>query len=508
MAGAPVNSAAFGKTSGWEATVVLFVLALTVLATRIIWFGNPVADYDEQLYSLIGNQLANGHLPYVDYWDRKPFGLFAIFAFAHAIGGTEPISFQILASIFALGGGWIVYRIALRLADRITALGSAVLYVVLLCHFGSYSGQSEVFFVPLMATAALLLVDQPQRESAWKAFAAMLICGVALQVKYTVLPQCIFLGLWSLYWSYRAGSSPAQIFKRAVSFAGLGLLPTIAVGLFYWASGHFDSWLFANFQSFFERAPSYSGRLNGDVLARLGLLVGLAILGIYAAWRLRRPTNLIAYGFLTCWYLAALGTVFLPGTIYFYYFGSLVPPAVLVLLPFIDRRGMLGPLPGILLVGAFIIILRIPHHAELSKNQTDNAKALASDISPFVDDARCLFVFDGPTSLYRMTGSCLPTRFIYPDHLNNALEKNALGISQEEEVARILAEQPPVIVTSDIPVTVQNDAAGRLVRAAIAAEYQRLGEAEILDRTTRTWVRRDIAQASLHSSRSAHGPDD
>ena len=63
------------------------VLALAVVATRAIWLGDPAADYDEQLYSLIGLRWLDGALPYADLWDRKPAGLFALFAMAHAVGG-------------------------------------------------------------------------------------------------------------------------------------------------------------------------------------------------------------------------------------------------------------------------------------------------------------------------------------------------------------------------------------------------------------------------------------
>jgi hypothetical protein len=103
----------------------------------------------------------------------------------------------------------------------------------------------------------------------------------------------------------------------------------------------------------------------------------------------------------------------------------------------------------------------------------------------------CLFVFDGPTTLYRTTNSCLPSRFVYPDHLNNALERSALGVDQADEVRRILATRPGVIVTADSPVTPQNPAALRAVADALARDYRPLDSAPILDRTIRSWVRKD-----------------
>ena len=72
---------------------VVAVLALFTFVVRGAWFGDPNADIDEQLYSLIGNAMLDSQVPFVDLWDRKPYGLFALFAMAHAVGGPGPEAF-------------------------------------------------------------------------------------------------------------------------------------------------------------------------------------------------------------------------------------------------------------------------------------------------------------------------------------------------------------------------------------------------------------------------------
>ena len=76
---------------------VLLAIVATAFIARLPWFGFPLAGYDEQLYSLIGQAMTQGALPFVDVWDRKPIGLFALFAAAHAVGGAEPEAYQSLA---------------------------------------------------------------------------------------------------------------------------------------------------------------------------------------------------------------------------------------------------------------------------------------------------------------------------------------------------------------------------------------------------------------------------
>ena len=103
-------------------------------------------------------------------------------------------------------------------------------------------------------------------------------------------------------------------------------------------------------------------------------------------------------------------------------------------------------------------------------------------------------MFDGPTVLYRTTGSCLPSRFVYPDHLNNALETPALGVSQTDEVARILANHPGVIVTASRAVTPQQPDNLARVRDATGRNYRPLITMSLHDRAITAWVRRDLAR--------------
>ncbi|HCB79656.1 MAG TPA: hypothetical protein DEP68_12920, partial [Erythrobacter sp.] len=103
------------------------VLLIVTLAVRGVWFGNPVADFDEQLYSLIGWQITQGQLPFVDQWDRKPFGLFLIFAVIHTAFGPGELAYQLVASCPALAGAWLVYLLARNLVDRVSASVAGVL---------------------------------------------------------------------------------------------------------------------------------------------------------------------------------------------------------------------------------------------------------------------------------------------------------------------------------------------------------------------------------------------
>jgi hypothetical protein len=480
--------------SDWIAAAAVLV---AVIATRALWFGDPAADYDEQLYSFIGWRMTHGSLPYVDAWDRKPFGLFAIFAFAHWLLGPDAIAYQVLGCIAVFIGALFVYALARNLVDRLSATVAAVLYVFLLSLYGSYSGQSEEFHTPIMLAMLWLVHDWRRPDAARRASIAMLLGGLALQIKYTVLPQCMFFGAYALYGEWRMGARWPRLASRAVLFAALGVAPTVLVGLLYAWWGHFGEFWFANFVSFFERLPANTGRLRPDLFVAVSPLVLIVVLGLYATFRLNPPCNWRLYGLFAGWALSAMATVLLPSTVYLYYYGAMAAPAVLIALPLIDVKARAKFLPAAILLLGAVYLFNFPARYAYAYGERRSEARLSAAIAPYVGKKRdCLYVFDGPTALYRTTGSCVPSRFVYPDHLNNAFEVYALGINQTAEVARILRNRPGVIVTSAPAVTEQTQANLDLIHTATEANYRPLLTATVQHREVTAWVRRDIARAS------------
>jgi hypothetical protein len=470
-------------------------MVVVALATRLPAFGNPVPEFDEQLYTLIGVQMDRGLLPYADLWDRKPPGLFLIYAAAHAIGGPSPVAYQVVGLLACLVGGWQVWRLALHVADRRTAALAAPLYPALMAVFDSFSGQSEIFFAPLlMGMAQLLLAARARALPAARllCLAAMALGGVALQVKYTAVAQCLFFGLCALWLLHRKGRSLASLAVDAALFAALGIAPTLLAVAWFASAGALGDFIFANFVSITLRAAMPSGWLIDEQLVFAVPVVALAAGGVARALTLRRrgivPPTL--WWLALTWLIFAVAGLFIVRTIYTYYYGALVPALILVSLPLFARDWRWG-LPAWLIVLAGMIAGFNPvGRAFATQDMHRTLAGLRAALAPHVGtQSRCLYVFDGPTALYRLTGSGLPTRFIYPDHLNNVLEARALPVDPAREVMRIFAERPGAVVTSRDKVTPQNPATEAIVARQLAAHYRYLGEWNVQDRPIDVHVR-------------------
>ena len=82
--------------------------------------------------------------------------------------------------------------------------------------------------------------------------------------------------------------------------------------------------------------------------------------------------------------------------------------------------------------------------------KTERSRAEFARVVRAVEQARqggCLYIGDGPTRLYSVTGACTVTRYLFPDHLNLIIETKAVGVDTSQELNRILSARPAVIVT-------------------------------------------------------------
>jgi hypothetical protein len=479
----------------------LAFLLITLVAIAIRWpyFGHPAPDYDEQLYQLAGQQLLQGNLPFVDIWDRKPVGLFLIFAFANLIGGEGVLPYQLLACAAAIAGGALVYALARPLSDRAGATVSASLYILFLTAYCVQVGQSEVFYIPLLLGMAALTLKifrtRDERQICRFSVAVMLLGGLCLQIKYVVLPQCMFFGCAVLLRQWQIHVTPLKLLRRAVFYMFVGVSPTLAVMLFYAATGHIESFIYANFTSIFDR-----GHLTGELMTAFRAKVAIMAVPIIACAAVgtaiqlfRRDRQSTAFGLIIAWTCSALIGFLMIGNIYIHYFAPVLP-GLLIMAAAAFRISRAGAIMSSFALMTGVLFSNLPFHIWLAEHDRKGFERMVAAAQPFVGPHKpCLYVFDGPTALYRDTHSCLPTAYVYPDHLSNAMEARAIGVDATTEVARILRNRPAVIITASKPVVpAYNPHTARLVNAAVATDYVRIGAYDYNPRTIYVNVRRDL----------------
>ena len=441
---------------------IWFILLLAAAALRLPDNGNPLVDLDEQMYLLVGQRRWDGAIPYVDIWDRKPIGLFLLYAATQMLPVDPVIAYHLVAAVAAFVTAGLIAGLVRRLGAPRGALAAGLLYLVWLELIGGRGGQSPVFY-NLLVVAAATFVWRAIADRRRSGVIAMLLVGIALQIKPTVVFEGTFLGCTLLLARWRATRSIGAVVRAGMIYGAAALLPTALAYGVYRAIGHGDAWWFANIDSIFLRrtmpADPLVARLTGTALV-LAIPAGVAIRGLLAAWGAAR-------GFVAAWLAAAIvGWLLIPPYFNHYALPLLVPIAIAA--GFVLDRVTMRALVAIAAAG-MVLLSGYPHAGETADARRRLA-ALAGVIARHVGDG-CPFVFEAPPALYTTGRFCLPTRYPFPSHLIQASESAAIGVDPAAEVARILADRPPVIVTGPAS-RGDNGRTVTLVARAIAAHYR------------------------------------
>jgi len=475
----------------------LLIVAVAV-ATRIVAWWNPVPHVDDQFYLLAGEELLNGHWPYLDVWDRKPLGLFLLYAAIAWIGGGSMFVVNLVATTFAAATAWTIRQIGLSFASPTGATLGALAYLFVIPLVGGQTGQSPVFYNLLMAGAAWFLIMAADRSNsiARPAMAAMLLCGLAMTIKQISLIEGVWFGLAFLWLMHRCGMAPVRIVAFGAAMVAIALLPTALMVTSYALAGReqLDAFTFATVTSIFLKSGwGLAAKLAG-VLFFLLNLTPLLLMAIAGAVRRHRQGGGAKDLLLLGWILAGLlGYAAVPHFFDHYALPVAVPLAISAASFFDRRSGWLF----FAALAAYCVIIS-PAIRDVSGNR--QARVEYDRLAREVDGARkggCIYIGDGPTHLYSNTGACRVTRYLLPDHLDLAIEQRAVGVDTGSELAAILARRPAVIVTQDRKRRQRYSGAYQQFLATVSHQYRQTYasplEAPLSVRRVRVWQRKDLA---------------
>jgi hypothetical protein len=124
---------------------VALLLLIFALLTRMRDFGNPVAHVDEQYYLLVGDRILHGARLYIDLWDRKPPGLFLLFAAFRLLPGDGFLAYQLVGTVCTAATGWLIWLAARRMELSFPAgLAAGAAYILWLPLLSGGSGSHRI----------------------------------------------------------------------------------------------------------------------------------------------------------------------------------------------------------------------------------------------------------------------------------------------------------------------------------------------------------------------------
>lgn len=457
----------------------LGVLAL-FLVTRSFLFGNPVVHIDEQFYLFVAERMREGATVYVDIWDRKPIGLFLLYEGLAALPFDPVIAYQIGAGLSFTLTAMVISRIAREIASPAASWQAGAAYILFMPIFNAGMGQAPVFYNLLVAMAAWGVVDSVKRPEhpplIWRGCLVMLLLGLAIQIKYTVIFEGIGFGLILLargfadVWTYR------RLAATALLWMAVALLPTLAALAWYATLGQSDAFIYANFVSIFERGSD--GWQSWWRLAKEVVVLTPFWLAIFRAPRVFdtcTSANAASLRVIRLWGIAAVAGFLVLGTWYDHYVSPLLMPLAVLAAPALARTKDGERWYGRLLLGfgavagMAVMAYQYNQHGSTRQYEAMNA-AIAQEMH-----GGCLFIYEGELAFYRTTNSCLPTTRIFPNHLNTYIEAPAIGVDPSAEMAKVLADKPDVIVMRGRykKLYLPNMDTRRMITADLARNYER-----------------------------------
>ncbi len=312
---------------GVAAGILLFCLAVRFP----FWFAS-VIEWDETTYTLMGQEILDGRLPYVGLWENKPPFAFVPFALALAIFPSI-VSIRVAGAVALSTVAYLSYRVTNRVADRRAGILAAVMCVILVG--AAPSGQStlteHLALAPLMGALGLLALHPLRPRTS---FLTGLLLSLAVLVRtnlaYVALPVALAL---AVRWATSRG-----MYRRieASSFAIGALLPPGCVALIYAAHGHLGTLYAATVEVPFRYATQQAGpvALFGSHLVHQPWLVSAAILALLVLcqrWWIGPPSDRPVIGFLGLFLVGGACSILMSGASHPHYLIQIIPFVVIPL---------------------------------------------------------------------------------------------------------------------------------------------------------------------------------
>jgi len=464
------------KQANWTLWLwfAFFVAAAIIFRAPTYLFSE--LNWDEALYRLMADSLLRGHAPYTEIWDRKPVGVFVVFAGIQGLFGSDILALRLVASI---GVGTSAFFLAL-LARRIfsdgplTGVLAGLFYILYSLRNGGDAINTELVFTPFYLAGAVILFRSAEYEGRKlfvSAFCAGLLAGIAVQIKYVVifdiLAFAIIYGIMQL-----RSFTPAvwQKFFLVILATGLGIaVPTGIAFLWYAVIGQFDTFLVSNISAnealVGETAPPFGYQWMIDGLKQYdALIIGAAAAlaaGPLLANTAERRRSWLA---IVVWLLSmCLSLIFLRRFANHMFIQAL--PAISVATAWIlvraSQTASLGRTATRLVLASTVAFLALwTAHDQFDvafetvvKRQIDGIShwgdrtaTIAAALSARLRPSDEIYVFGPELGIYENTKRLPPTRFPFTEHLWSGYAP----VNGADEIHRIMTRHPAFIVVTNL----------------------------------------------------------
>jgi hypothetical protein len=216
--------------------LLLYIIVATIVGRSFTTL-TPGRD-DSQLFAYIGFKWLNGSIPYVDIWDNKPPGIFALIALVFSIFPKSFTALSFMEGFFILGCVGTIYSLLKRVEAPTAVIILSCLSFAVASNLRMYNENGTVTEIYLLLPATLsmffFMKASPFFYGPW-VFAAGICSGIASLFKPVgfspLLAQVAFISFLSIA---HKKLSIRQLFKSTFTNGIGALIVWIPFVLYFW----------------------------------------------------------------------------------------------------------------------------------------------------------------------------------------------------------------------------------------------------------------------------------
>lgn len=305
------HQGAFISLASLRAKVRLWHLAALVLAAWAVRYVGFPLGADQGILLWVGDVIRGGGLPYRDAFDIRGPGFDYLHALILVTFGRNEWGIRVFDLLAISLGGWLVWRIARRVAGPVAASASTVLFLLWYAALDYWStAQSDGWCAVILSGVVALLVIEEKDAKLWRTAAAGMLIALCvlnkpLYAMFLLLPAVRVLaqrdrgaGWMVSRWGAIGAGFAAPILVCAAWFAAHGALDDLSEVHIRWTlstySGLSQPWL--------TRVQATVGWI---LTSKFAVALGVAVGGLVFLARTRR-TDAVVIGL---WLGLALLTV-------------------------------------------------------------------------------------------------------------------------------------------------------------------------------------------------------
>lgn len=215
---------------------------ISVLVFIVVTFGVQVRwlpkfhdiDIDSGVYSYAGTRILEGELPYRDFWDHKPPGIYYLNALAFKLFGITPWALWWLGLVWITTIVVLLFSLMYKLVGWEVASIATFFFVLTLHHPNIYKGGNFTEIYALLPQVLIIwctLIFLTSSNNRWN-FLLGVFTAIAFLFKQTTIAISISSISVILFKDFRLRQA-SHLFRRLLLFIAGGFIPILIV-IVYW----------------------------------------------------------------------------------------------------------------------------------------------------------------------------------------------------------------------------------------------------------------------------------